>query len=253
MGKITAAGLIKAGHIVYCVTSSVDKMKNLAELGGHVMRMDVTNEDDIEKVIKAIVEEQGRIDVLWNNVGYGLYGPVEEMPMEHVQMQFEVNVYGVARLTQKVLPYMRKQNDGLIINTSSMGGTLVAWYHASKHTIEGYSDCLRIELKAFNINVVVLEPGMIDTGFNQGVRDNFSFESQTGPYKDVVNAYIKAMDNPPAKGSNPKVISNAVQKIINTKNPKTRYLVGQGSHLLLGIRRILGDRVYDRIMLSQMK
>lgn len=131
-------------------------MQDLAELGGHVLQMDVTNEADIERVVQQVIKEQGRIDVLWNNAGYGLYGPVEELSMEQVQRQFEVNVYGVARLTQKVLPYMRKQRDGLFINTSSMGGKIYtplgAWYHATKHAIEGYSDCLRLELKAFNIS-----------------------------------------------------------------------------------------------------
>ena len=257
MGKSTAQDLIKAAHIVYCVARSVDKMKDLEMLGGHVMKMDVTDEENIDSVVKKIIEEQGRIDVLWNNAGYGLYGPVEELPMERVQQQFEVNVYGVARLTQKVLPYMREKRDGLIINTSSMGGKIYtplgAWYHASKHAIEGYSDCLRIELKAFNIKVVVLEPGVIDTGFTQGVRDNFSFESKNGPYKEVVNAYIKAMDNPPMKGSNPKVISKTVQKIINARKPKTRYVAGQGGKFLIALRNIFGDRVYDALMYSQMK
>lgn len=152
---------------------------------------------------------------------------------------------------------MREKRSELIINTSSMGGKIYtplgAWYHATKHAIEGYSDCLRIEVKEFGINVVVLEPGVINTGFNQGVRDNFSFESKNGPYKTVVNAYIKAMDNPPMKGSNPKVISNAVQKIINARKPKTRYVVGQGGKLLIAIRRIFGDKAYDAMMLSQMK
>ncbi|HFU3985238.1 TPA: oxidoreductase [Streptococcus suis] len=257
MGKMSAQDLIKAGHIVYCVARSVDKMQDLAQLGGHVLKMDVTSEADIEAVVKQIIDEQGRIDVLWNNAGYGLYGPVEELSMEKVQQQFEVNVYGVARLTQKVLPYMREKREGLIINTSSMGGKIYtplgAWYHASKHAIEGYSDCLRMELKEFGIKVVVLEPGVIDTGFPQGVRDNFSFESQNGPYKRLVAAYIRAMENQTMKGSNPKVISNAVQKIINARNPKTRYLVGQSAHLLIGIRRIFGDRAYDSVMLSQFR
>ncbi len=120
MGKISAKDLIRAGHKVYCVARSVDKMKDLSELGGYVMKMDVTNEEDIENVIKEIIDREGKIDVLWNNAGYVLYGPVEELSMEKVQLQFEVNVYGVARLTKKVLPYMREQRKGLIINTSSM-------------------------------------------------------------------------------------------------------------------------------------
>ena len=256
MGKTTAEDLIKAGHTVYCVARSVDKMQDLADLGGHVLKMDVTNEEDIEKVVRQIIDEQGRIDVLWNNAGYGLYGPVEETPLEKVQNQFEVNVYGVARLTQKVLPYMREQNSGLIINTSSMGGKIYtplgAWYHASKHAIEGYSDCLRLEVKDFGINVVVLEPGIINTGFLGSVRDNFSFESLNGPYKRIVEAYVKAMDNPPMKGSAPEVISNTVQKIINSPKPKTRYLVGQGARFLVAFRRLLGDKAYDALMRQQM-
>lgn len=118
MGKLSATDLIKAGHIVYCVARSVDKMQNLAKIGGHVLKMDVTDEADIESVVKQIIDEQGHIDVLWNNAGYGLYGPVEDLSMERVQNQFEVNVFGVARLTKKVLPYMRERNNGLIINTS---------------------------------------------------------------------------------------------------------------------------------------
>lgn len=257
MGRLSAKNLIEAGHRVYCLARSVDKMQDLAEIGGQVRKMDVTNEDDIENVVKEIILKEGKIDVLWNNAGYGLYGPVEEIPMEKVQMQFEVNVYGVARLTKKVLPYMREKRNGLIINTSSMGGKIYtplgAWYHASKHAIEGYSDCLRMEVQEFGINVVILEPGMIETGFNQGVRDNFSFESQTGPYKRVVNAYIKAMDNPPVKGSDPKVILDVIIKIINAKKPKTRYVVGRGGKLLISLRGLFGDRFYDRMMHSQFK
>lgn len=257
MGKTSAKDLIKAGHTVYCVARSVDKMADLAELGGHVMKMDVTNENDIENVVKEIIAKEGKIDVLWNNAGYGLYGPVEEVPMEKVQQQFEVNVYGVARLTKKVLPYMRERKNGLIINTSSMGGKIYtplgAWYHATKHAIEGYSDCLRMEVKEFGINVVVLEPGVINTGFAQGVSDHFSYESQNGPYRKLVNGYMRAMEKNPNIGSKPEVISDAVLKIINSKNPKTRYLVGQSGKLLVMLRRIIGDKNFDRMMLSQMK
>lgn len=257
MGKTSAEDLIKAGHKVYCLARNVEKMKDLAKLSGHVMKMDVTDEEDVENVVKEIIAKEGKIDVLWNNAGYGLYGPVEELSMEKIKMQFEVNVYGVARLTKKVLPYMREQRKGLIINTSSMGGkiytSLGAWYHASKHALEGYSDCLRMEVKEFNIDVVVLEPGMIETGFNQGVRDNFSFESQTGPYKRLVNAYIKAMDNPPVKGSDSKVISKAILKIVNAEKPKTRYVVGRGGKLLIALRTLFGDRFYDNMMHSQFK
>lgn len=257
MGKLSAQDLIKAGHTVYAVARSVDKMQDLQAMGGHIMKMDVTHEADIEAVVKKIIEEQGRIDVLWNNAGYGLYGPVEEIPMEKAQHQMEVNLFGVARLTQKVLPYMRERHEGLIINTSSMGGKIYtplgAWYHASKHAIEGFSDCLRMELKEFGIKVVILEPGVINTGFNAEVGERFSYESKNGPYKRLVNALIKVLENNSAPGSEPEVISRTVLKIINAKNPKTRYLVGRGAKLLVALRRIFGDKLFDKMMLTAMK
>jgi short-subunit dehydrogenase len=257
MGKISAKALINEGHIVYTVARNIDNMKDLSELGGHGIGMDVTIESDTEKVVKQIINEQGKIDILWNNAGYGLYGPVEEISIEKAKYQFEVNVFGVAKITQLVIPYMRSKKSGLIINTSSMGGKIYtplgAWYHASKHAIEGWSDCLCLELKEFGINVVVLEPGIIETGFANGVKQHFSTESANGPYKKLATSYLNAMNNQNFKGSNPKIIADSVIKIINSKKPKTRYLVGQGAKLLVFMRNLLGDKVFDRLMLSQIK
>jgi short-subunit dehydrogenase len=167
MGKESAKALIQQGHTVYTVARRINQMQELMEMGGHPMQMDVTNENDIQQVVDTIIQKEGKIDVLWNNAGYGLYGSVEDVPLEEARKQFEVNVFGVAALTQKVIPFMRKTNSGTIINTSSMGGKIYtplgAWYHASKHALEGFSDCLRLELKEFHINVVVLEPGIIQT------------------------------------------------------------------------------------------
>ena len=138
-----------------------------------------------------------------------------------------------------------------------MGGKIYtplgAWYHASKHAIEGFSDCLRMEVKEFGIKVVVLEPGMINTGFNTTVGQNFSYESKNGAYSRLVNGYIKAMENNPTPGSSPEVISRTVLKIINARNPKTRYLVGRVGKLLVAIRRIFGDKFFDRMMLMSMR
>lgn len=256
MGKTTAQDLIKAGYTVYCTARNVDKMQDLAELGGHVLKMDVTDEADIENAVNQIITEQGCIDVLWNNAGYGLYGAVEEVPMDKARMQFDVNVFGVASVTQKVLPHMREKNNGLIINTSSISGKLYtplgAWYHASKHAIEGFSDCLRLELKGFNIRVVILEPGVIHTNFYQVVSNNFFFKVNS-PYKTLIDIYLKAIEHSLTEGANPQVISDTIQKIIKTPKPKSRYFVGQWAYLLTLIRRFLGDRVYDALMLSQLK
>ena len=199
MGKATAKLLIKEGYIVYGAARRVEKMNDLVELGGHSIKMDVTNEIEIDAGVKKIIDEQGRIDVLVNNAGYSVYGSVEDVSKEDARRQFDVNLFGLGELTQKVLPHMRKQKSGHIINVTSIGGKvyapLGAWYHATKHALEGWSDCLRLELKEFGINVVVLEPGLIDTGFSAGVEHNFPPESMNGPYKKIVQAVFNASSN----------------------------------------------------------
>ncbi len=255
MGKITAKDLIAKGYIVYCAARKVEHMHDLATQGGHIIKMDVTNEADLQKGVDTIIKEQQRIDVLWNNAGYGLYGPVEELPIEKAHHQFDVNLFSLARLTQMVLPHMRTQQSGLIINTSSMGGKMYtplgAWYHASKHAVEGFSDCLRLELKEHGINVVILEPGLIDTGFNKEVEHNFPMDSRHGPYKKIVNAMIKAPSSKAMKGSSPQVISDTIQTIIEAPHPKTRYMVGKMAKLSIYMRTLLGDRLFDHMIMQQ--
>ena len=176
MGKETAKALILQGHKVYTVARRIEQMQDIQTMGGFPIQMDITSEDDIQRVLDTIMQKESKIDVLWNNAGYGLYGSVEDIPIEDARKQFEVNLFGLAQMTQKVIPYMRKANGGTIINTSSMGGKMYtpmgAWYHASKHAVEGFSDCLRLELKAFNIHVVVLEPGIIITEFGDVMLQN---------------------------------------------------------------------------------
>jgi len=258
MGKISAEELIKNGHIVYGAARNVKHMDSLVKLGGHTLSMDVTKESDLEKGVDKIIKEQGRIDVLWNNAGYGLYGPVEEVDLKDARYQFEVNLFGLARLTQLILPHMRKQKSGTIINTSSVGGKvytpLGAWYHATKHAVEGFSDCLRLELAQFGINVVVLEPGVIKTGFSNVLIEKMGQKHNAGPYKNIVKAIVYSSQkiNRGEMGSDPSVISQTIKKIINSKKPKTRYLVGQFSSLA-NIRKFVSDRLFDKIIMSQIK
>lgn len=257
MGKVTAKDLIEQGHIVYTAARSIEKMKDLEKLGGHIIEMDMSKKETVKLGVQKIIEESGRIDVLWNNAGYGLYGTVEEIDMSDARYQFEVNVFGLAELTQEVLPYMRKQESGLIINTSSMGGKIYtplgAWYHATKHAIEGFSDCLRLEVKDFGINVVVLEPGLIDTGFINILEKNFVDKGSESPYQKIISNFKKASLSGNIKGSSPQVISNTIQKIISSKNPKTRYLVGKMACSSVVMRRILGDKIFDKLIMSQFK
>ncbi len=257
MGKETAKKLILQGHVVYTVARRIDQMQDLKALGGHPIQMDITNEEDIQNVVDTIIQKEGKIDVLWNNAGYGLFGSVEDVPVKDARQQFEVNLFGLAAITQKVVPYMRKANTGTIINTSSMGGKMYtpmgAWYHATKHALEGFSDCLRLELKQFNIKVVILEPGIIATEFGDVMLENISKHSAKGVYAGITEKLMAATKKMYDKGtgSKPAVIADTVSKIVNTANPRTRYRVGLYAKPMVWLRIYLGDKLFDKIVMSQ--
>jgi short-subunit dehydrogenase len=260
MGKEAAKALIKQGHMVYTAARRLENMKDLEDLGGFPIQMDVSKIEDIEKGIQIIIEKSKKIDVLWNNAGYGLYGSVEEISIDDARRQFDVNLFGLAAITQKVIPYMRKAQSGTIINTSSMGGKIYtplgAWYHATKHALEGWSDCLRLELQQFNIHVVVLEPGAIATEFGDVVNEPMLKVSGHGPYKKFANSVAKALTdayNKPNGSSPSSVIADTVVKIVNSNKPNTRYRVGKLAKPLVWMRTYLGDRIFDKIILSQIK
>jgi short-subunit dehydrogenase len=258
MGKESAKKLIHEGHTVYAVARRIDQMQDLKALGGYPLQMDVTNEDDIQRTVDTVIQKEGKIDVLWNNAGYGLYGAVEDISLTEARKEMEVNVFGIAAMTQKVVPYMRKAKAGLIINTSSMGGKMYfpmgAWYHASKHAVEGLSDCLRLELKPFNVKVVVLEPGFIATEFGTVLIDNFSKVPRQSAYSHMMNKIIEGTRKAgEGNGSSkPSVIADTVSKIVKSGNPKTRYRVGKFAKPMVWMRTYLGDRLFDRIVMSQM-
>lgn len=260
IGKATAKKLLQEGHIVYGAARKVEKMKDLEPAGLKILRMDVTNDEDLKNGVQKIINEQGRIDVLFNNAGFGLYGTVEETSIDDARYQFEVNIFGLARLTQLVLPLMRKQNSGTIINTSSMGGKvytpLGAWYHATKHALEGWSDCLRLELKQFNIDVVIIEPGAIATEFGDVMMEPMLDRSGNGPYKELAEKSAKATRNAydnPDDITPPSVIADVVSKVINSDKPKTRYAAGKYAKQFMLMRKILTDRAFDKLVMSQFK
>lgn len=255
MGKETAKQLIKEGHKVYTAARRIENMDELKQLGGFPIQMDVTNEADIQKVLDTIIQYEGKIDVLWNNAGYGLYGAVEDISISEAKKQFEVNLFGLASLTQKVIPFMRKDKSGTIINTSSMGGKMYtplgAWYHASKHALEGWSDCLRLELKAFNINVVILEPGLIQTEFADVLTAPLVKFSGKGAYANLVNSITKSTGT--TKMSPTTVIADTISKIVRVNRPKTRYRVGNWAKPMVWMRIYLGDKLFDKLIMSQIK
>ncbi len=256
MGKATAKLLIQSGYIVYAAARRVDRMDDLKGIGARVIAMDITQEHSMVDGVAQIIREQGRIDVLFNNAGYGSYGAVEDIPLEEARRQFEVNLFGLARLTQLVLPQMRKQQSGTIINNSSMGGKIYtplgAWYHATKHALEGFSDCLRLEVAPFGIRVVVIEPGNIETEWGGIMVEHVKKSSQHSVYRDYANAFMKLMEN--MKGaSSPELIANVVLKAIRAKKPKTRYVAGAMAKPFMMMRNLLSDRMFDRLLNRMMK
>lgn len=259
IGAATAEALIKAGYIVYAVARRLDKMEALKKAGGRPIRMDITQEADIDATVERIMKEQGRLDVLINNAGYAVYGAVETIDIAEAKRQFEVNLFGLGYLTQRVIPHMRRQGAGRIINVSSMGGKMYtplgAWYHASKHALEGWSDCLRLELAPLGIDVVVIEPGVIRTNFWEVMHEPMLARAQGTAYESmtqkVARATIKSYQE--GNGSSPEVIARLILKAVSTKRPRTRYAAGKWALPMMWLRKYAGDRLFDKIILSQVK
>lgn len=258
MGKAIAKRLIGDGYQVYAAARNVERMADLVRLGARPLRMDVSRDAEIVAGVETILAEAGGVDVLVNNAGFGLYGPVEEITMDEARYQFEVNLFGAARLTQQLLPAMRARGAGTIVNITSMGGkiytVLGAWYHATKHALEGWSDSLRLELEPFGIRVVIVEPGLIETGFGDAAGRGMLERSGTGPYAKLAEGVVKSMQASYGqnRGTNPDIVASTVAKAVATARPRTRYAVGAYARPMIWMRQWLGDRMFDRIIKSQM-
>ena len=257
MGKSTAFNLHEKGYKVYGMARRTEKMKDLKEEGMEVVLLDLTKDETIVEAVNTVMEKEGRIDVLINNAGYGSYGSVEEVPIEEAKRQFEVNIFGLARITQLVIPTMRKQKSGRIVNISSMGGKIYtpfgAWYHATKFALEGWSDCLRIELKQFGIDVSIVEPGGIQTEWGDIAMEGLKKISGSGPYASMVNKVIETSSKTKDKLTPVDVLGKEISKAASEKNPKTRYLKGYLAKPLVRMRKWLGDGIFDKLLMSQLK
>jgi len=258
IGKETARLLAESGFIVYGAARRLEKIQDLKVMGVRLLSMDVTDEASMVKGVQEILQAEKRIDVLINNAGYGSYGSLEDVPLAEAKYQFEVNIFGLARLTQLVLPTMRAQHSGRIINISSVGGSFGephgAWYHATKFAVEGLSDSLRMELKQFGIDVVIIKPGAIVTEWNTIARENMLKVSGNTAYRDLVHKHVKMFERADGKmGSKPIVVAKTIVKAVMAKTPKTRYATGGGAKTILFMRSILSDKLFDRILLSSMK
>lgn len=252
IGKETAKKLLADGYTVYAAARRVGRMADLEQLGAIAIAMDISKDEEIVAAVDRIRAGSGGIDVLINNAGFGSYGSMEETTLEDARYQFEVNLFGLARLTQLCLPYMRDRKAGRIVNISSMGGKIYtplgSWYHATKHALEGWSDCLRIEVAPFGIDVVIIEPGAIDTEWSGIMVDQMMERSGDGPYADQA----KRMANAAGDGGSPvSLIADVIVKAVRAKKPKTRYSAGKYAKLLLTVRKLASDRMFDRIIRSR--
>jgi len=260
IGWISTVYLASRGYRVYAVARRLEKLEPLKRYGIRPLFMDLCDENSIQTAVDTIVQEEGKIDILINNAGYGVYGAIEDVDLKTVKEQFEVNLFAQAKLTQLVLPYMREQRKGKIINISSIAGKMTlplgAWYHASKHALEAYSDALRMEVKPFGIDVIIIEPGAIKTPWGLIVGENLKSLAQDSAYKEMTEKQAKFLLKHYTKNpffSAPKCVAECIYQVIVTNKPKTRYLVGFGARTIMMIKRLLPDRVFDTIVKQVMK
>jgi NAD(P)-dependent dehydrogenase (short-subunit alcohol dehydrogenase family) len=254
IGEATALQLAELGYTVYAAARRVDRMADLAARGIRTKSVDVTEDGSMVALVETIIADTGRIDALINNAGYGMYGALEDVPIEEARRQFEVNVFGLARLTQLVLPHMRAQRDGYIVNISSMGGKiwepLGSWYHASKFAVEGLSDSLRVEVAEFGIKVVIIEPGTIRSEWADIAAAQLEATSANTPYArqaKLVAAGLRAAERL-FIAAGPEVVAEVIGKAVQDPRPRTRYTAGGGARAFLLAERILPDRGFDRII-----
>jgi NAD(P)-dependent dehydrogenase (short-subunit alcohol dehydrogenase family) len=256
LGKDFAMRLLTEGYVVYGAARRVEKMSDIVQARGFSIRMDVTDDASMVGAVDRIILEQGRIDILINNAGYGQMGALEDVPMEEGRRQLEVNLIGVARLTQLCLPHMREHRFGKIVNISSIGGKFASplggWYHASKFALEGYSDALRMEASPFGIDVIVIEPAGTDSEWIPLALEAAERHSGEGAYAKLVSA-LRTSSAWNRKMPPPTAITNLVVKALKAKRPRARYHGGTGAGPILFLKRYLPDRMFDRLIMSATK
>jgi short-subunit dehydrogenase len=267
IGRAAAISLHAAGLSVYATARQVDALADLARQGIHTLALDVTDEASMTEAVAAIEEAAGPVGVLVNNAGYGLYGPVEQLPMNEIRRQFETNFFGLVRLTQLVLPGMRRRGRGRILNVSSMGGRITlpggAFYHASKYAVEAFSDALRMEVAQFGIDVVLIEPGPVKTPWNDVAAASLSTASGPGgsaadgdPYATYKAAVGASFGRSQAGlvgrfGSTSEDIAKVITQAVTARRPRARYLINPVAKSLVAMNQVLPARAYDSMLRRQ--
>ena len=253
IGFDAAEAFARQGHRVYAAARRVERMEPLKALGVVPLRMDVTDEASMAEGVRTVLEAEGRIDALVNNAGYGYFGAIENVPMEDARRQLEVNVFGLAQLCRLVLPAMRKQGSGRIVNISSVAGKVVmyfgGWYHVSKYSVEALSDALRMEVKPFGIDVSLIEPGGIRTDWGLIAADHLAESSKGTPYEAEGLREAETMHKAYSSRllSKPSVVTHAISKAVNSRRPRARYRIGFGAGTLVFFHALLPAKWWDAL------
>ena len=250
IGKATAKMLLENGYKVYAAARRLEQLKDLKALGAKVLYMDVTDSFLLENAVGTIVRNEGRLDVLINNAGYGAHGAIEDVPMGEARRQMEVNLFALARLTQLALPHMRQAGSGRIVNISSIAGKisipLSGWYQASKYAVEAYSDALRLEVKRFGIDVILIEPGPIKTEWDTVAMANLSKHSGSGPYAPLVERLAGRFREGYRSGApGPEAVAKVILGALRARRPAARYVVPFQAKVIVFLKWLLPDRVMD--------
>ena len=260
IGLAAAQALLERGFTVVGAARRQEPMAPLVPAGLQPLALDLAEPASIASAAERLAQDHpGGIDLLVNNAGYGVYGSVEETPLAVARRQFEVNLFGLADLTQRLLPAMRQRRSGRIINVSSMGGRIYAplgaWYHASKHALEGWSDCLRLELADFGIHVVVVQPGIIRTNFAETMQEPLLERSGNGPYGQLTKILLEGFADiyDARRSSSPNLVGSTIAAAACAAKPRSRYVVGYLARPLLLVRNLLGDRIYDSLTMANFR
>ena len=258
IGRATAERLGRAGHTVYATARRESAIEDLGRAGCRTMALDVTDEGSMTAAVETVVEEQGAVGALVNNAGYSQSGAIETVELDDVRRQFETNVFGLIRMCQLVLPGMRDQGFGRIVNISSMGANFTfpggGAYHATKYAVEAISDALRFEVKGFGIDVVVVQPGLIRTEF--GATAAGEVRQEDGPYAafnaSVAKSTKGVYEGPLARfGGDPEDVAKVIEEAIIRPSPKARVRVTPSARMLIGQRRLMTDGLWDRFLATQ--
>jgi NAD(P)-dependent dehydrogenase (short-subunit alcohol dehydrogenase family) len=260
IGHATAKHLAARGWTVVATARSVEKIAELERAGCSTMALDVTDEESMHAAVEQVEREHDAVGVLINNAGYSQSGTIEEVDLDTVRRQFETNVFGAVRMTQLVLPGMRRQRWGKIVNMSSMGANFVfpggGYYHATKYALDAITDALRFEVKGFGVDAILIQPGLIKTEFANTATGGMGETADGSPYAEFNRRLTKSTkavyEGPVSKlGGGPEAVAKVIEKAITAKRPKARYLVTPSAHLLVNQRRLMTDRAWDALMRTQ--